>query len=218
VKLEMENPPSLKRACGFRKKGGIYIEIPMATHGVPLAHFLLDPPVPSEYGPLRGAIPIEHGGVTHVLSWVGESYYPFPADFFEEARRFGISRRVPRTFPVERLSPKSWILFEHRRAVPKERPPTACPRDRAHPEGAACAGHLFHLPGEEGLRENPAGLTYPVREPAIEEWTQGLFLAVPLAAGRVVAVKTENEEVQKANEAFLEAARQVGLAASVVDE
>jgi hypothetical protein len=47
--------------------------------------------------------------------WVGKENYPYVPDFVEEARRFGISKRIPRDFPIERLQPGSKLILIHAR-------------------------------------------------------------------------------------------------------
>ena len=55
-------------------------------------------------------------GATHILDWVGERYYPHVADFIEEVRRMGMSRRLPRTLDFSRLDPRSRVILIHARA------------------------------------------------------------------------------------------------------
>ena len=112
----------VERGCGTRKRGGIYAECGLSPWGEPLEHFLVDPPVPIDAEAL-GLSPIgvtlladPATGATHVLDWVGEEAYPNPADFLEEVRRFGLSRRLPRTLPFARLDARSRIVLVHRRA------------------------------------------------------------------------------------------------------
>lgn len=145
------------RGCGTRKRGGIYAECGLSPWGEPLEHFLVDPPVPVDAAAL-GLSPIgvtlitdPGSGATHVLDWVGEEAYPNVADFAEEVRRFGLSRRLPKTLPFARLSEKSRVVLVHRRssvagatayAADWRRP---CPKqlpDHAEPSTAPslCAG------------------------------------------------------------------------------
>jgi len=77
------------RGCGTRKKSGIYWEVKLGTgpRARPLEEFLLDPPQPVpphlRISP-RGVQPIEVGGVTHVIDWIGSENYPNVCDFLEE--------------------------------------------------------------------------------------------------------------------------------------
>lgn len=106
------------RGCGTRKKGGIYLEVGLSPFGMPLEHFLIDPPWPvlGEGFPNQGVNMVEREGVWHVLDRVGASYYPNVADFVEEARRFGVSRRAQRTLKFGKLTKDSRIILAHPRA------------------------------------------------------------------------------------------------------
>lgn len=109
------------RGCGSRKVGGIYLTVPLAKEGgATIESLLVDPP--SVIDPNRvglsaiGVQTIERGGVSHVLDWVGSENYPNVADFVEEARRMGISRRISKTFDFYKLTPKSRLFLVHQRA------------------------------------------------------------------------------------------------------
>jgi hypothetical protein len=56
--------------------------------------------------------------VTHIFDIVGQEYYPNVADFVEEARRLGISRRLELETANEyaRLTPRSRLFLLHHRA------------------------------------------------------------------------------------------------------
>lgn len=50
------------------------------------------------------------------LLWIGEQYYPTPADWTREAGTIGISRRlsaVPKNFKLG----ETWVLVAHRKAI-----------------------------------------------------------------------------------------------------
>jgi hypothetical protein len=56
--------------------------------------------------------------VAHVFDIVGGEYYPNVADFLEEARRLGVSRRLElEAGEYARLTPRSRLFLLHRRAV-----------------------------------------------------------------------------------------------------
>src|SRR5262249_38923290 len=78
----------MKRQCGYRKKGGVYLTVPTSEDGAPIEYFLVDPPQPVELGALgiapRGVHLIENEGVWHVFDVVGQESYPNVADFVEE--------------------------------------------------------------------------------------------------------------------------------------
>ena len=106
------------RGCGTRQEGGTYLESGVSPgRGRPLEFFLADPPVPLTCDTKVGVELIERGGVVHVIDWVGEQHYSNAADFLEEGRRYGFSRRVPRTLDFSRLTAESRILVVHARGL-----------------------------------------------------------------------------------------------------
>ena len=105
------------RGCGTRTAGGCYLECGTGYGGRPLEFFLSDPPIPMTCDAKVGVELIERGGVVHVVDWVGEQHYPNAADFLEEGRRYGFSRRIPRTLDLSRLSAASRILVVHARGL-----------------------------------------------------------------------------------------------------
>lgn len=129
------------RGCGFRKPGGIYLVCGTSPLGEPIENFLIDPPIklsPAEIQAIGlspvGVSLIEQDGVTHVLDWVGSEHYPNVADFVEEARRQGVSRRAASTVDFSRLGPESRLMLVHQKAWIRnfrdyyERTDWACPK------------------------------------------------------------------------------------------
>jgi hypothetical protein len=141
-----------ERGCGSRVAGGIYLETPNEEDGLPLEWFLVDPPEEAEdYREMgitpRGTSMIERHGVWHVVDWVGYKHYPHVADFVEEVRALGLSRRIGKNAEFHKLTPDSKILLIHARASmrpadreryyetwldnhPDEEEPFACPKHR----------------------------------------------------------------------------------------
>lgn len=112
----------VKRGCGTRKKGGVYLECGHSPFGAPVEAFLFDPPlklgIPDEWmKPNRSPQLFEREGVTHVVIWVGSEFYPNLFDFVEEVRVAGASRRVPSTFDFSKLSSESRMYFVHAHAL-----------------------------------------------------------------------------------------------------
>lgn len=109
-----------KRACGERRAGA-YLEVGLGPGGMPFDHFLCDPPVllPDWLTPemlANKTILVQRGetGIIDVISWVGANNYPYLPDFLEEARRMGISRRIPTTFDFTKITPfESRIILVH---------------------------------------------------------------------------------------------------------
>lgn len=118
---------AVERGCGERVAGGLYVECGMSPFGRPVEHFLIDPPIPIDAAALgvspRGVtIARMPGGpgeppIPTVIDWVGSQHYPNVADFVEEVRRFGLSRRIPRTAEFAKLGARSQILLLHARAI-----------------------------------------------------------------------------------------------------
>lgn len=110
----------VERGCGRRVRGGIYVECPLSPYGVPLEHFLCDPPIPidvQEFGITPVGVKLmERNGVWHVVDWVGSTHYPNTADFVEEVRQYGLSRRLPQSLDFKKLTKDSRILLVHSRA------------------------------------------------------------------------------------------------------
>ncbi len=109
------------RGCGNRKKGGLYLVVPVSEDGTPIEEFLIDQPIPYLGEPFRAPQLVynETLGAYDVLMWVGKRFYPYVPDFIEEVRMLGISKRIPRTFPINKLTPnKSRLFIIHPRAIP----------------------------------------------------------------------------------------------------
>lgn len=59
-----------------------------------------------------------------LLMWVGKEFYPYPEDFIEEARAFGINKRIPVTKGGPPLIDpgRTRLFLAHPRAVSRENP------------------------------------------------------------------------------------------------
>jgi hypothetical protein len=125
------------RGCGTRVAGGIYADIGVGPGGTPIEEFLIDtrPVDLAALGITSIGVKLitDSRGVTHVFDLVGRDSYPNVADWVEEARRFGISRRIPQNLDVSRLTADSRIVLLHRRAWienPRQLLPLAWPTCR----------------------------------------------------------------------------------------
>jgi len=82
----------------------------------------LGPVVESELGPNPGRMlfcvdcPMGNQMGRVGLLWVGEKYYPLPADFLREAGKQGISRRIPAVPQGFKLG-EHWVWLAHRKAI-----------------------------------------------------------------------------------------------------
>jgi len=159
---------AIVRGCGTRRKGGVYWEVKLGSgsRARPLEEFLLDPPQPVpphlRVSP-RGVQPIEVGGVTHVIDWIGSENYPNVCDFLEEVRFAGLSRRIPESFDFGKLTPESRILLVHARAWVGNSAaygPFHCPTTtEGHPEETACCVGVWWRDVEGGVPLADAGDT-----------------------------------------------------------
>jgi hypothetical protein len=106
-----------QRGCGYREPGGAYLAVPLVADGVPVEHFLIDPPAVVDGDALGlsavGVTLVERDGVTHIMDIVGREHYPTVADFIEEVRRLGVSRRVSSTLEFSRVTSESRLLLLH---------------------------------------------------------------------------------------------------------
>jgi hypothetical protein len=154
------------RGCGSRTQGGIYWECALEPLGASLSDFIFDPPlpVPAELLarlPHQGVHPFEQGGVTHLLDRVGIKHYPNVADILEEAKRFGLSRRLPKTLPFDRLTADSRLVLVHDRGYVENfdrYPIWHCPKSihshlKENQPTQCCAGLWW-----EDLDQAPAGV------------------------------------------------------------
>jgi len=142
----------MARSCGTRQNNALYLCVPISPFGKDISYFLIDPPKICNLKPFRTPIIIEHkdSKINDIAIWIGEQYYPFTVDFLEETREMGISRRIPRNFPIEKLTPhKSRMFFIHSRAIPNFEYDTGkeCPRKLKHSNkpGDTCVFDLWSL-------------------------------------------------------------------------
>lgn len=107
------------RGCGSRKQKALYMCVGMSPFGAPIEYFVLDPARPFKGDAFRAPMILEREDKPNdVLIWIGKEYYPFVPDFIAEARRMGISRRVPHNFPAGQLSRGSRMILVHARVIP----------------------------------------------------------------------------------------------------
>jgi hypothetical protein len=116
------------RACGERLAGGVYLVVPTGANGQSVDTFLIDPPRPLDVEalgiaaigtaivPRKLMVGREEVDTHYVIDVVGEEYYPNVADFVEEVRRYGVSRRISRNSDFEKLDRHSRLILVHRRA------------------------------------------------------------------------------------------------------
>lgn len=114
----------IQRGCGNRRQGGVYAECGRSPFGYEVEHFLLCPPVLvdvkeiglSPLGVQLNPVTVDGKEVWHVWDWVGSKFYPNVADFIEEVRLYGMSRRLSRELDFSKLTPESRIFLLHANA------------------------------------------------------------------------------------------------------
>lgn len=143
------------RGCGKRIKGGLYLCTETSPFGTPVWDFLQDPPRPYTWGKFQG---VKIAPDDMMVGWgddkillldmVGMEFYPTVAEFVEETRRMGLSRRIPATFDFSKLAGKQVYLgLIHWRAIPrwKHQPLAALDfkfcQHRDHEMGGVDIGH-----------------------------------------------------------------------------
>jgi hypothetical protein len=186
-----------RRRCGYRKVGGIYLVAPGT--GVPCDRLpwivTVCPCCNQGIKQARGWTWVDVGllfGGAHEdcadrtlcplchapekigragLLWIGERFYPTPADFIAESESLGISRRigvVPRGFKLG----ETWVLF-------------------AYPKGALCpdcfGGGLFRAGAQEGTANACATCKGAGKLPAI-------FRAFQPRAIKVIITETQSKD------------------------
>lgn len=139
-----------KRGCGERQRGGVYLETfiaPPGGEGTPLEAFIVDPPIPvdpQELGVSGLGVTFTEDG--HILDWVGSNNYPNIADFLEEGRVLGFSRRISKGLDLSKLAAKPKLLLIHSRGhivdptayyaeAIKGRQTIQCPKKNCEPMG-----------------------------------------------------------------------------------
>ncbi|OGP36846.1 MAG: hypothetical protein A2X93_04845 [Deltaproteobacteria bacterium GWC2_56_8] len=150
---------NIARGCGSRVKGGLYACCATSPYGEFIEFFLIDPPVPYEGKSFRA--PIVEG--SNLIFWVGEKFYPYCPDFIEEARYFGVSKRIPiGELDLRDFKPfQTKMLFIHPRAVADTLAPTRhCPKnDSLHfASKERCIGPLYFFIKPEDVETESSGV------------------------------------------------------------
>lgn len=112
-----------ERACGTREAGGIYAAVSLGQWGHPIECFIPDRPPFVQWREMGiselgvSVIDDPRTGISHVWDIVGRNNYPNVADFLEEARILGVSRRLPPHLPWHKITRESRLILLHSRAV-----------------------------------------------------------------------------------------------------
>lgn len=193
----------LIRGCGKRKPDGLYVCCgnPHGLAGLPIDAFLVDPPIPWDGQAFRSPIITEIAGKSCVLMWVGAQFYPYVPDFVEEARVWGISKRVPRNFEFEKLPPgRTYLALIHPRAIAEHNcalpPNPLCKKSQPHNclydtwtisiADSVAGKHDVVINGNEAVISIPCGVKYYVSVPDVDlsnisvTYKPGIFGVFPL--------------------------------------
>ncbi|ADY27468.1 hypothetical protein Deipr_2344 (plasmid) [Deinococcus proteolyticus MRP] len=211
------------RGCGAgRQEGHIYIECGFPPE-YPVEQFVTDLPIPIDTKKLgycaQGITLIERQGVYHVVDIVGAGHYPCAADFIEEARQMGISRKIPRSAEFGKLTRESTLILIHPQAYLRNAAALApyakdfaCPCGKGHSAHEPCAGWHWHLPNADHIdltRKIPSGryTVFPLRPGHDEpELSEALFMQVPISNLTVI-----NNKNGQTNPQSLDIARRAAL-------
>lgn len=141
------------RGCGAsRIAGGVYVVVPTSPLGMPVEHFLIDPPRAFTREQLR-VMGVAAQGMSFVpdpsaetgwslLDWVGSDHYPNTWDIIAEVKAHGLSRRVQSTLSFDLLGPGSRIYLLHDRAWINDEGR----RDLWHEAGSVPGGFVMPCP------------------------------------------------------------------------
>jgi hypothetical protein len=245
---------AVERGCGRRTAGGVYLEVGLSAVGLPLEAFLVDPPIPlrDDVRDALGITPVgvklqtDRRGVTHVWDWVGSQHYQNVCDFLEEVRRFGLSRRLPKTLDFSVLSDQSQIKLVHARAhienhdafyeasgwqrVAGEFPcpckgkgPIGWGEKKRHPDpaGLCCAGLWWHdVEGGEPSTQGGVNRVMPSFAYLAHERPAGLepqYVPALFAAFPISRLVVVRDEAGGTHDATMERVRQAQLPADLED-
>lgn len=185
---------------------------------IPLDDFLQCPAVPVnpvEIGLAAQGILIKEGtpygraGIWDVFDWVGVNHYPYIPDFIEEGLRYGFSRRIPKSAPLNLITTESMHLLAHPRAIihnykefyADRQHLKACPREHEiHNSGEAeqsCLGLLWEalevMQDDQRIHRrwfpesSENQFDYKAAHAPIQpDWGFGIFAALPITSFEVV--------------------------------
>lgn len=206
------------RECGDgRQEGHIYAECGFSENGAEVEKFLLDFPVPvnpKQFGfSAQGVTFIERQGVWHMVDIIGKQHYEYAADFIEECRVKGVSRKIPRTADFSKLGPRSTMILIHEAGYVKNAASlfgytseVKCPCGKDHQSHEPCAGWHWHVaqPNLSGLPMRKLVTTrypvYPLLEGAPEiKTTSAYIMQVPIS--NLTVIRNKDGSVNLASKA-----------------
>ncbi len=206
----MEAKTGARRCGNARTQDSIYLEVGMGAGGIPIENYFVDLPVEIDPSSINltpvgvQLIQSQTSGVWHVFDWIGEKHYPSPADFLEEARVMGISRKISPALDFSKLSADSRLICIHPHAViqnPEELMLSSdytweCPTGKQHTETQGCIGwhwceSLTPADATDGLgllwRDQPSGSYQIKRSGGVAVTGVGIFANFPIHGLAVTA-------------------------------
>jgi hypothetical protein len=109
----------IKRGCGYRVMGAVYIVSDAKQYPKPLRDYLVDSPVTLAQMGLRKQslgvqMIVDKLGVYHIVDSVGLAHYPTPIHFYHEVEHHGASRKVAvDAIDWGKLTTQSRLLVAH---------------------------------------------------------------------------------------------------------
>lgn len=209
----------VKRGCGYRKAGGAYACIPLSPNGVPVWHFVYDPPkyIPEDLKlSAQGMNPIiRPDGVVHLIDVVGQKFYPYAIDFVEEVGHRGLSRRIKVSDLVNLDRLNSLLLLVHPKAIIKSQAffeefvrqeeevycPTLGNKGTPHECDPHCVGYWYHQFSYAGPRffpdEEDPSFTYHVYGTPFHnelEYDPGFFMWFRMSQIQIEVIRGDEGE------------------------
>lgn len=197
---------AIRRGCGKRTAGGIYLVTEFSVTGLPLRLFLYDPP----WVPMTDEGDIWYPGVQgmslalrpssevyDVWDWIGAENYPYFPDFWEEGRRFEFSRKMPPSTAFELLEVgKSQTIGVH----PKGLWASDSPEELAYIYGSA-QPDIFSCPHGKSAHEYYFEHSAPYETPPVEFCTALLWQMVDVVdEGRIIGPRDMPRGLKKGEE------------------
>lgn len=122
--MNVTQNPENGRGCGSRTEGSPYLCCGKSSDGLSVEYFIVDPPHLWHRDFQRGYYIApkylkDENSPNDIIIFVGRQFYPSPWAFVEEVRNFGASRKIPKNFPFDKLTPgQSRMIFVHSKVIP----------------------------------------------------------------------------------------------------
>lgn len=225
----MNDVQVVERGCGKPSKDGLYLNVGVGLHGIPLEDFFVDPTVPVPESFKLSAIGMklvasgeknEQGKpIYHIFDHIGSKYYPNVMDWFMETQTLGLHRKISKKFPVHLLTPESLYYACHEKAGIKNPMSYArqllpssllSPCQKTHQPQETCPRYFTNdLVGEtitEGQREVQVKLPsvqyqgYSKPTDAKPKYIESVFMIIPIGKMANFKYYSDESKICKENE------------------